>query len=171
MFNGIPPVALKYYKLHSELVTRRFGAKLCVLRWFFLLSHYGQRMRWQRGFQHVAYWWGAHMPQVPAQHLWPLPLPRMPAPEALALRRKGERRGNAAAEVASRARKCCQNSNRLWDWTVRRGGSETDRVPGGGKRHLRRGRNKRRGRCAEEAAPAEIWGPLGEGAGGPHLRL
>lgn len=117
-----------------------------------------RRVRWQRGSRHVAYRWRAHMPQVPAQHLWPLPLPRLPAPEAPALRSEGERRGAAATA------ECCQNSDGLRSWTSQRGGSDTDPVPGGGTGHQQQGRIERRGGEVGAGASAESWDELGEGA-------
>lgn len=86
------------------------------------------------------------MPQVPAQHLWPLPLPRLPAPEAPTLRCKRERQGNAAADIPSGACKCCENPNRLRGGTSRRGGFDTDPIPGGGKRLQQQGRKERKER-------------------------
>lgn len=121
-----------------------FNSFLCEMQWlcmFPLRTHHAPLRRW------------AHLPKVPAQHLWPLPLPRLPAPEAPARWCRGERRGSTTAEIHSRdwdwAQNCDLHWNWHWDWIRQRSVVNTDHIPDRGKRHQQQGKEEERVRKEE----------------------
>lgn len=95
----------------------------------------------------------AHLPQVPTQHLWPLPLPRMPAPEAPACQRWDRHRDSCAAA------NICQRSwrrFRYWDRPRQGRVSDTDPVADRWEGHEQQGRRDELVQ-GKQAANPESW--------------
>lgn len=143
MDNSLPDILLQVFVILLFvlyfIVTMLFAVLLlsvsflCGMRWagrFPSRSHHAPLQRWD------------HLPKVPAQHLRPLPLPRLPAPEASPHWRRGEHRRSATAETHSRDWNWGYNWDWNWDRVGQRSFVNTNPIPGRGKRHQQQGKKE-----------------------------